>query len=786
MKLSILILALLLTLASQAQTFKGNIQIKGNATTKGVSSFIAYSGVDVIQPPSVPNLGGLTNNYATVYDSTLPPLAPIWRCTDANSMPDHANFTMSAGLGGSGDAAQMFNANATALHVNDQGGGNRIMLMDPANHLCGGSAHQVITANKSLDNPGSSGTSYGFGDGSWDWTNPYVWYADGGTTDVTSATQIVKYVFTDLTSTGGTFHYNSGGAGPVADLLYALPQGANAPAYATNTSYVPGNYVSYTFSEPDWQASTAYSTLGTIILPLTNNPLGCAFKLTVAGTSAAGGSEPTWSNTGTCKPASNGQITDNTAKWRNLGGGPTFVYQLTTALTGGQSGSSTPTFTPDLASTVSDHGGVWTNVGLSIPPAWDSFAGVSQDSTRFCETLSTNQYGYVGAGAGNYVNANGGQGTAIFAACYNVTDNSYHLFNTLTNWISHTTCTGGTGDYKCTSGTLALIPDGVASTGYCPYFTHNMKGSSMMDYPIIAAQAQIPSGCSPVGPMVWKPFAAFNASTSVQALAPNVNNHWAMGNSHVLNVGQNSIYGFSTGAYTQWTDLTNSATWATPPITWQPACGSAPLPPCQLSNAYDSHLSLANNPGLSDTSCAGGSVFNISTGFQPQSFVPWSDEEVCVTVTPNWAAAGPVDPAAKVYRFTHNFNFGNSATFDAQYSISQLSQATVNGQFLAWTSDWEGTLGSTAGDATATAGPTWIAGYVFPTGSTVCPASGFTGTMTRQDCFSITNAGSVASGPTAPTWASCSPSCTDGNGITYTDLGIKSNARADIFIVGMK
>jgi hypothetical protein len=52
-----------------------------------------------------------------------------------------------------------------------------------------------------------------------------------------------------------------------------------------------------------------------------------------------------------------------------------------------------------------------------------------------------------------------------------------------------------------------------------------------------------------------------------------------------------------------------------------------------------------------------------------------------------------------VYRFAHTFSSGQASFFSSANAIGSVSQ---DGQFFAWSSDWEGTLGSTTGGATCT------------------------------------------------------------------------------------
>jgi len=265
---------------------------------------------------------------------------------------------------------------------------------------------------------------------------------------------------------------------------------------------------------PDWQGSYASYANGDIILPVLNNPAGCAFKLVTTGTN--GSAEPTWSTAGSpCHTTSWGAYSDGTAAWESLGGSPAFTYQLTSA--SGTSGSSVPAFIPaatghpDLMTTVADGSLTWTNTGVAVVPAYNSFAGVSYDGTRFCQTTSTNVYGY----NASYSSINGTQGSGNWEVCYSSALNEYVTLNTTTGWQSVTTCTGGTG-YNCAGGTLAMNPAGsypVLTSGGCGFFTHGNRGSYTMTYVSIEVQATLTgsNGCDTGNDYVWNPFASFAA-----------------------------------------------------------------------------------------------------------------------------------------------------------------------------------------------------------------------------------------------------------------------------------
>gem|GEM_PF-742469 len=757
----------------------------GASSTSGPApGYQAYVGTGIVEwPGTVPNVGGVLKNGSVVYDTSYlwGELNRVVRCTDQaiDPNPAYGNQSKSAGLGGSGDAVQMFNANSTLMGFNLSGGKHYITVFNPATMACGDPVTgYAITSDKNLTNPGSSSVAYNFGGGSFDWLNPNVYYAMGSGSDA-PLNGLAKYSF------------NSSNQFTVIPTLLdfgccGLPIGSLAPAWSAAHAYANGDYISYTLSEPDWTASNAYSTLGTIIVPLTNNPLGCAFKLVTAGTS--GSSEPTWSTTGSCLPASNGVKTDGSAGWRNLGAGAVFVYQLTSS--GGTSGGAAPTFGPNFLSTASDNGLTWTNVGVDTPPAWQSFAGISQDGTRFCSAFSNNAYG----DSGNYNNYNGDQGTGIYAACYSSTLNQFFLLNTATGIVSTVTCLGGTG-YNCAGGTqskITALGTTFVGTGNCAYVIHNEKGSVGQDYNIVARQTLLGSGGSCGGAeAVWSPFAAFNATTSLQAGSFNLN-HWAMMNSHVINLGQNSGIngGFTGGAYTQLIPLANPA--ATPFVTWEVGapytnpCDTSwvpndPDPPCNYPLVYDSHMGSAYNPGGMDSSPVCGSVYNIAT-LAPPAVAPDQGEEVCISTSPSWNYGSAIG-AYQVWRFTHSFNTGANAFFDVQFAISQMSG---DGRFLAFSSDWDCTLGNTSGTMSpVNCGAPWVPGAAYAAGQMVNPFSSTGGSGTNYGVYQVTTGGTAAS--TAPAWFVCNSgtagnTVTDANGVVYTCLGT-SNGKGEVFVV---
>ncbi|MGA9391484.1 MAG: hypothetical protein WBV69_13675 [Candidatus Sulfotelmatobacter sp.] len=788
--------------------------IVGSAPNQN-SVYQAYTGAAVVPWPAVPNMGGLTKNGAVFTDASYPSGTPskVIRCTDARISPNDSNKSLSAGLGGSGDAMQMFNSDSTLMRVNTSGGAGRIVLFNPTTLVCGNptagpTLGSVITQYENMDSPGSATASVQFGQGSFDWSNPSSYYQFG-----VNQTQEVAY---NINASTGQFNVDTtkGTGGTMSDFIYALPYNSsnatNAPSWQASHNYSTGQYVTYTMQSTDslrpfdWIASTAYQA-GDIIQPSANNTLNCAFKVFVAGTT--GTTEPNW-NVANCQPTY-GPVpeggTDGSVSWRPIGP-PVFTFQLTS--TGGTSGTSTPPFVPaatghpdlmtgpGIGSGASDNGLVWTNTGPMTVPLWNSYAGISHDATRVCTGLSTNSYGY----NSNYTAYNDDQGTGIFALCYNSATNVYYLLNTATGIQSQSACVGGIG-YNCSGGTWSMTTEGTNSqiaSGGCGFFIHNMKGSYTMDYPVVAQQAPLAgaTGCPTGNAWSWAVFSPFNSTTTAQKYYASLN-HWTIGNTHLVNIGQgcldNSLggsgcpvgtYGSVSGVFGNL--YSAKAPYTLPLANWEPTCTTSwspnnALPPCQLSLAYDSHMSWASNPGGSDTAPVCGSVYNLAT-LAPPPNAPWQGEVVCVSTTPSWSNPASPSGGQTQWRFTHEFNTGGSSFFDVQFAISQLSN---DGRYVAFTSDWNCTLGTTSGGTTSVCGPPWVGGTAYSVGQYVNPFSSTGGSGTNYGVYEITTGGTSAAAH--PAWFVCNSSTagntvTDTNGVVYSCVG-QSNQRGDVFVV---
>ena len=248
-------------------------------------------------------------------------------------------------------------------------------------------------------------------------------------------------------------------------------------------------------------------------------------------------------------------IHDACTTWRNIGNTGTFTYQLTSA------SGTLGTFHSDLGCRRPsrserhrlDGSLTWKNVGTMVTQKWSSFSGISKDTNRFCSAYSSNTYGH----PTHYANDQGGQGTGIYIECYDFALNEFVLLNTITGIQSATTCTGGTG-YACSGGTLALKASGAgfsATTGSCNFELHNAKGGSTLDYIIVSRQGNV-SGTCPRNSvnsdnenlLVWQPFTMpFNSTSNLQWFNA-TSNHWTIGKKLFVNVGDQSVLGYSSGA----------------------------------------------------------------------------------------------------------------------------------------------------------------------------------------------------------------------------------------------
>lgn len=571
----------------------------------------------VIPPPATPNLstgctvGGQSascNNNATVFDTSYSTpayggtpsanLSPITRCTDARSAVDNLNAAFTAGTGSSG-VFENVNANSTIAGITVLGGQHYFTQLSggacvaptgaPANSM-------FFTKAMNSVNPGSNSSTEDFGGGSFDATNPLLWWSGNTGSDIIVPTQVLKYTFT----LGATprFTYSHSGTAAVADLDFVngLPLGTNAPEWSAATgTYSFGAYVTHTLGAPGstfpeyslLAASTTYN-IGDVIVPgtagdgNTTNPQGCMFKMSagVPSTATSGISAVTHNSStpdfGSKNPCVLASVTDGTVVWKGIAATNKFVYQNTGA-TGAPNGSAFRWIPvgghPNMLSTVNDaHGIVWANSGPNYIPtmastAWDAWGGVSIDNTKINIAFSTNTYGGSACGKTNcYSPYAAGQGTGIWASESNSSDPvtgkpTYYLLNTGTGIQTNWTC--GAGTLQTCSSITASTP-GVAypvivnanNAGLnCSFFLHNSKPLSSGIGQIVVNQVVTNSAngtaCNAIqSTLMWMPTGTandgtYNANTGLQATSDGMN-HWTTGFNHVV-AFHNGGYGQSSG-----------------------------------------------------------------------------------------------------------------------------------------------------------------------------------------------------------------------------------------------
>jgi hypothetical protein len=786
-------------------------------------TYSAYTGTDPVQWPSViPDIGGLTNNHSQVTDSSLAiggaTPATLIRCTDSTSTPGYPDSGYSAGLGGSGDGI-MFDTSSSVLHVNLTSGNSSLVLMNPATGVC---ASTIFTRDLDDDNPGLSSQPYFFGGGAFSLTTPGLWVNHGSTTSASVETAV--NAFTINTSTGHFRHTQ------IAYLLYGMPVNltspitpttvANAPAWTAGHSYNFGDYISATLTSANYplyqsNAASGVYALGDIVVPTVaqGNTDGCAFKLVRVGTTDS--TPPNWNQNnsgGVCSPPSNHLTTDGVgsgaAQWRNLGTTPTLAFVLQN--TGGActSGSTPPTWLngvatsampgghPDFLSVIADSTCQWTHVGVNVVPQYASFGGAGLNEALISVAYSTNNYG---PGNESYANTNGGQGSAVFALQYDAAVNRFHLWNTVTGIFTDYVCsTGVGGGYSCIGGSFTPQTLGQTSN-VCRAYIHNLK-APYGNYVVIAKQAPNPPGavCTN-GNFVWRaPQTPFNADTQVkeQGYQPN---HWSVLKDHIF-AQVSAGYAVSSGVYGLMERL-DSVGSNTPPANWvaQPCTANGasyyPSPDCYEPAVVDSHLGGGQSAGFTDSGVLLGSMYNVAT-LNPIEFNAWQGEEIGVSTGPTTSSPGSA-AVGTVYRFTHDFNLGSNPIFDSKFHISQASQ---DGGYIAFTSDWNGQLGSTTGIVPTVAngqlavnppagvtynclgGPTWKASTAYQLGLLMDPIPSTNGGSGNYDVFQVITAGTT--GATHPDWTSASgtpPTIADGT-VIWQDLGVIGNCRSDVII----
>lgn len=838
-----LLMILLLCLPAFGQaTYSGHSTRSGSVVYGSVlaSGYLGYTGTEIIQwPGTVPDLGGALRNNATVYDTSYVPygqpsgsLAPVTRCTDAAFFPSKPNTSGTAGLGGSG-AAMAVNANSTLVHVNTGAGGDAITMFDPSTGTCGDpTTHVAITTDKNTAGGGDSAHYADFGGGGFGPSDPLRWDSFGGGPNSTATTVTpATFCFTGSAScpTGPANIQYTWATNPIADFYLGLPNLNNTADWAQNQSYSFGTFVKYTLTGsqiPAYQTTTAY-VVGDLIVASD----ACAYKAFKITTGIAGGSA-TWHGAGGTNCNLN-TVDDGGVTWKGIGStSASFVYQLTAPSGGGTSCSScTPAFATtctgcqsqhaDFVATVTDGSLTWTNVGVATVPAgigWISWGGSSADETKFAEVTSTNSYG----STGNYAKWAGGQGSGSFALSYDLTAQTYHLWNSATGIMTDTVCSGGTG-WNCSGGTWVRSTVGQLASD-CMIVLHNEKMNTNGQYIVVVGQGSPLSGSSCTGSnfYVWRPLQTpFNSTTQVIVTGIGLN-HWTVGTDYIAELNQ-SGYTSASGVYMTLLPLNNpnisgafpactAGTGNCPLIVWQASpCSTSPSgtppvynpPACTLGSVIDNHLSIV--AGENSPIC--GSVYNYAT-LSPVAMNAWQGEEFCTSSNVRWTDTA--NPGAQAqYRFTHIFGSGTNDLFNSQFAISQYSP---DGNWLFFTTDWNSQWGSTDGttptlgtnpsDSVAIAGATcygglpWQANTLYTPGtqgSMIHPIQGTSGGGTTYEVVeAISTTGDSMSSSTHPTWTTADPVGTKyfethtGGSVTWEVVATQGNCRSDVAAVRLR
>jgi hypothetical protein len=706
-------------------------------------------------------------------------------------MSSVANYqSYAAGANGAGFARYLFNKDDTALQITSNSGITAVAIFNPLTMKCGPSSGPhagsgfAITTDMDTAGGGSSSSITAFGDGAFSASDPALrYYADF----VFSAANAMQIGTTTINTSSGAYTDN----GITVDLSLGLPLGANISAYQTSHAYTTGTYVSYTLSgseAPSWQSLHPY-ILGDLVYAN-----GCLFKDQTIGTSTSGSVSPTFPSTCTVGTLA----LDGTVKWGGTASANQFIYQLVSSNC--TSGSSTPAFVPvstghpDILTQVTDNTCTWINVGPNVikiggNTGWVSFGGVSIDGTRFCESTSTNTYGWIAGPSGGLANYQSApQGSGIYSICYSTSLNEYFLINTATGITTTATCSGGTG-YQCTGGSIVLATQGsssVITTGSCQsFFLHSAVTSTGDDYYRLDPQGNsVFCTASLPNPVVWAPFATFNATTAVQVFLGKLN-HSAMGINDLVFVGQQGAFngGFSGGAYSGIYSLSNPG--STPNVNWliNPCDSRAYTPnivysiaPCQLSNGLDQHIATSV---ISDSYPVCGAMYNVQT-LNPNAYAPYQGEIVCVSTVPDWVYGGPSTNETQ-WRFTHTFNTGTNSGFSTQFDISQFSPS---GKFMAFSTNNMCGFGNSAGTGTTLCGLNWQPSFLYTTGTNIHAFSATSGGGTNFGVWKITTPGTSAA--SIPAFVVCNSgnvgtTVTDSNGVVYTCQG-SANDRGDILI----
>jgi hypothetical protein len=202
------------------------------------------------------------------------------------------------------------------------------------------------------------------------------------------------------------------------------------------------------------------------------------------------------------------------------------------------------------------------------------------------------------------------------------------------------------------------------------FTVHNVKISKDGQWALIT-----PAGClttctdDPSAPYMWQ-IGTLNLYPG--CVSPNdCSGHWTEGFSHFINVDNSPTWQQVQRVYG------NNSTGAN--ITQ-----GLPLPTANCASGF-AGIGLHQNWSNADTADSQPFFFTSYLASPPLNPYPcaWIDEVLAI-------APG----SGTTYRFAHTYNSDQSSAFSVGIAVGSASQ---DGRFYMWTSDWQGTLGSTAG-----------------------------------------------------------------------------------------
>ncbi len=324
--------------------YSGSATYVDSSSSCAAPNFCAYDGVDLVPTPDPPDVGGLINNGATVYDTSFightmwngsifsnsAYLSPVTRLTDSTTK--NAAQSPMAGVGGNGNRI-LTNTDTSLVDIEITGNRNLCRFNTTTGHCSSTGWYNngsysntgiLITTAQNTATPCNSGcATTNFGVPEFSRVNRQLDIVFGPMTGTSTTAQLAVYPVTIVPETGA---YTIGS--PVADFINALPVGSNAPNWAPNTSYSQGAYVTHVLTSAEmsnggvWQASTAYN-LGDI----SNNNgsvVDCMYKVIKAGTSDTSAPAFLPASSG-CTAGSN--LTDNGVTWQSTKFTAQMIYQ---------------------------------------------------------------------------------------------------------------------------------------------------------------------------------------------------------------------------------------------------------------------------------------------------------------------------------------------------------------------------------------------------------------------------------------------------------------------------